>query len=82
MNLVDLETAQTIYTASFENPQRFGGSDVMNRISYDGGRVSRANWQAVMLSSINFEIGEMVKNLKIRRQADLRNGRSRQRHHA
>lgn len=67
MNLVDLETAETIYTASFENPQRFGGSDIMNRISYDGGKY-RGEMLAVMLSSINFEIGEMVKTLKIRRR--------------
>ncbi len=67
MNLVDLESAKTIYTASFENPQRFGGSDVMNRISYDGGKF-RGEMLAVMLSSINFEIGEMVKSLKIRRR--------------
>jgi uncharacterized 2Fe-2S/4Fe-4S cluster protein (DUF4445 family) len=37
MNLVDLESAEILYTASFENPQKFGGSDVKNRISYDGG---------------------------------------------
>lgn len=67
MNLVDLETAKTIYTASFENPQRFGGSDVMNRISYDGGKF-HGELAAVMVSSINFEIGEMVKALKIRRR--------------
>ncbi len=67
MNLVDLETFETIYTASFENPQRFGGSDIMNRISYDGGEY-RGELLAVMLSSINFEIGEMVKSLKIRRR--------------
>lgn len=67
MNLVDLETAQTIYTASFENPQRFGGSDIMNRISYDGGKY-KGELQAVMMSSINFEIGEMVRSLKIRRR--------------
>src|SRR5581483_8285589 len=37
MELVDLETGSTVAVASFENPQRFGGSDVMNRISYDSG---------------------------------------------
>jgi uncharacterized 2Fe-2S/4Fe-4S cluster protein (DUF4445 family) len=36
-NLVDLETGQVLHTCSFESPQRFGGSDIMNRISYDGG---------------------------------------------
>ena len=35
-NLVDLENGKTVSVSSFENPQRFGGSDVMNRISYDG----------------------------------------------
>jgi uncharacterized 2Fe-2S/4Fe-4S cluster protein (DUF4445 family) len=36
MRLIDLETGERIADASFENPQRFGGSDVMARISYDG----------------------------------------------
>jgi len=67
LNLVDLESGETVYTASFENPQRFGGSDIMNRISYDGGP-DAGELQAVMVSSINFEIGEMVRSLKIRRR--------------
>jgi uncharacterized 2Fe-2S/4Fe-4S cluster protein (DUF4445 family) len=36
LRLIDLETGVRIADASFENPQRFGGSDVMARISYDG----------------------------------------------
>lgn len=67
LNLVNLETGETVYTASFENPQRFGGSDIMNRISYDGGK-DTGELRAVMVSSINFEIGEMVRELKIRRR--------------
>jgi uncharacterized 2Fe-2S/4Fe-4S cluster protein (DUF4445 family) len=67
LNLVNLETGETVYTASFENPQRFGGSDIMNRISYDGGK-DAGELRAVMVSSINFEIGEMVRALKIRRR--------------
>lgn len=67
LNLVDLESGEIRYTASFENPQRFGGSDVMNRISYDGGDDS-GELQAVLISAINFEIGEMVRSLKIRRR--------------
>ncbi|MDA0596755.1 MAG: ASKHA domain-containing protein [Chloroflexi bacterium] len=67
LNFVNLESGETVYTASFENPQRFGGSDVMNRISYDGGADS-GELRAVMVSSINFEIGEMVRALKIRRR--------------
>uniref|UniRef100_Q024B6 Ferredoxin n=1 Tax=Solibacter usitatus (strain Ellin6076) TaxID=234267 RepID=Q024B6_SOLUE len=36
LRLIDLETGECIADASFENPQRFGGSDVMARIGYDG----------------------------------------------
>ena len=32
---VNLESGRTVATASFENPQRFGGTDVMARIQYD-----------------------------------------------
>ena len=67
MNLVDMETNSVVRTASFENPQRFGGSDIMNRISYDGGKFA-GELQAVMLSSINFEIGEMCRAERIRRR--------------
>jgi len=36
LRLIDLESGDLVADASFENPQRFGGSDVMSRISYDG----------------------------------------------
>lgn len=35
LRALNLETGQIIADASFENPQRFGGSDVMARIKYD-----------------------------------------------
>ncbi len=35
MRLLDLETGEVVADSSFENPQRFGGSDVMARIQYD-----------------------------------------------
>ena len=35
VRLIDLETGEQVADASFENPQRFGGSDVMARIHYD-----------------------------------------------
>jgi uncharacterized 2Fe-2S/4Fe-4S cluster protein (DUF4445 family) len=35
LRLFDLESGELIADASFENPQRFGGSDVMSRIQYD-----------------------------------------------
>ena len=67
LNLVDLESGEVRYTASFENPQRFGGSDIMRRISYDGGPF-RGELQQVMLSAINFEIGDLCRRLGIRRR--------------
>ena len=41
LRLFDLETGELIADASFENPQRFGGSDVMSRIHYDTGNRGR-----------------------------------------
>ena len=35
MRLYDLDTGRELARESFENPQRFGGSDVMARIHYD-----------------------------------------------
>ena len=37
LRLVNLETGELVADTSFENPQRFGGSDVMARIQYDTG---------------------------------------------
>jgi uncharacterized 2Fe-2S/4Fe-4S cluster protein (DUF4445 family) len=48
----DLETGAIVAGASFENPQRFAGSDVMARISFDtrhGGRLL----QRVLLNSLS-----------------------------
>ena len=35
LRLFNLETGEPIAVTSFENPQRFGGSEVMSRIAYD-----------------------------------------------
>jgi len=35
VRLLNLETGEVVADSSFENPQRFGGSDVMARIHYD-----------------------------------------------
>jgi uncharacterized 2Fe-2S/4Fe-4S cluster protein (DUF4445 family) len=37
LRLYNLETGELVADTSFENPQRFGGSDVMARIQYDTG---------------------------------------------
>jgi uncharacterized 2Fe-2S/4Fe-4S cluster protein (DUF4445 family) len=41
LRLHDLETGRLLATQSFENPQRFGGTDVLARIHYDGLRKGR-----------------------------------------
>jgi uncharacterized 2Fe-2S/4Fe-4S cluster protein (DUF4445 family) len=41
VRLVDLESGELVADTSFENPQRFGGSDVMSRIHYDTGHPGR-----------------------------------------
>ena len=67
MILVDLETSNILATSSFENPQKFGGSDIMNRISYDGGKF-KGELRQVMLSALNFEIGEITKQNNLHRR--------------
>jgi len=55
--LVDLESGETRAVASFENPQRFGGSNVINRITYDRGR--RGLLQRVLAGHLNRALGEL-----------------------
>ena len=65
-NLVDLENGKTVSVSSFENPQRFGGSDIMNRISYDGefqGELRRA-----LIAALNSEIMDMCERHNFVRQ--------------
>ena len=65
--LVDLETGESKYLASFENPQRFGGSDVMHRISYDSGPFHGELHHAI-INTLNQELREMCRRLALRRQ--------------
>ena len=67
MNLVDLESGEIIATSSFENPQKFGGSDVMNRISYDAGR-NRGELRLAIVSLLNFELGELTRQVNVHRR--------------
>lgn len=67
LNLVDLETGAVRYTSSLENPQRFGGSDVMNRISYDSGPY-RGELHLAISNAINTEIREMCRQLRFVRR--------------
>lgn len=67
VELVDLETGQSACVTSFENPQRFGGSDVMNRISYDGGPFHGELHKAI-INALNHEVREMCRRLEFKRQ--------------
>ena len=67
VELVDLETGQSAGAGAFENPQRFGGSDVMHRISYDAGQFRGELHQAV-INTLNGEILDLCDRLGISRQ--------------
>ena len=68
VDLVNLETGDSIDRLSFENPQRFGGSDVMNRISYDGGP-HRGELQKAIVTAINRSIRTLSRARKFPRRA-------------
>jgi uncharacterized 2Fe-2S/4Fe-4S cluster protein (DUF4445 family) len=58
LELVDLANGRTVEVVALENPQRFGGSDVMNRISYDTGPGHGELRQAVR-KAINRELADV-----------------------
>ena len=66
MDLIDLETGETLRTSAFENPQRFGGSDVMHRISYDG--VYPGELRKAVVNALNHEIEALGHQLGFVRQ--------------
>jgi uncharacterized 2Fe-2S/4Fe-4S cluster protein (DUF4445 family) len=65
--LMDLETGKTVSVSALENPQRFGGSDVMHRISYDRTE-HQGELQRTIVKAINQEIIDMAKRLAFKRQ--------------
>ncbi len=65
-NLVDLETDETVSVSSFENPQRFGGSDIMHRISYDG--EFEGELRKSLIAALNSQIMEMCERHNFVRQ--------------
>jgi uncharacterized 2Fe-2S/4Fe-4S cluster protein (DUF4445 family) len=68
LNLMDLETGACLCTSAFENPQRFGGSDIMRRISYDAGPY-RGELHRAILSALNYEVREVCRRLRLPRRA-------------
>ena len=65
--LLDLESGRSVRETSFENPQRFGGSDIMHRISYDGGDC-HGELHRAMINTLNTEIRQMGTELGIDRR--------------
>jgi len=67
LELVDLETGRGVYLSAFENPQRFGGSDVIHRISYDSGPF-RGELHKCIVNALNHELREMCGRLGLDRR--------------
>ena len=59
LKLFDLESGESVVTHGFENPQRFGGSDVMSRIRYDGDHPGKL-LRRVLLGYLTRAIEEMT----------------------
>jgi uncharacterized 2Fe-2S/4Fe-4S cluster protein (DUF4445 family) len=66
LELVDLETGSVLAVAAIENPQRFGGSDVMTRITYEDevpGELRQA-----LRRALNHELGRLCSELRVDRR--------------
>ena len=59
LDLVDLETGESVQLSAFENPQRFGGSDIMHRISYDGQHPGEL--RQALVKALNHEIENLCR---------------------
>ncbi len=68
LDFVDLETGESVHGAAFENPQAFGGSDVMHRISYDRDDPAK-ELQKAAASAINRAVMDGCARLGTSRQA-------------
>ena len=70
MELLDLANGASLAVSSMENPQKFGGSDIMTRISFDGSPGARGELQKAGVAAINREIRAMTRRLG-RRPPDI-----------
>jgi uncharacterized 2Fe-2S/4Fe-4S cluster protein (DUF4445 family) len=61
LHAVDLETGRTLAVRAFENLQKYGGSDVMHRISYD------ATHPGQLHRTIIAQVNDALRGLPIRR---------------
>ena len=74
---INLETGELVADASFENPQRFGGSDVMSRIHYDTEHRGK-----LLLRTLAGYLTHAIEEFPVDPDDDLRDGRGRQLHDA
>ncbi len=58
LRVLDLESGKLVASAAFENPQRFGGSDVMARIQYDTDHPGR-HLQRTLLAYLRHVLEQM-----------------------
>lgn len=65
--LVDLIAGRTVAVTALENPQRFGGSDIMNRISYDQSD-GTGQLRHALRRALNRKLGEMYTSSGIDRR--------------
>lgn len=63
LHVVDLETGHVVAIRAFENPQKYGGSDVMHRISYDA--VHPGQLHRTIIAHVN----DALRGLPIRRSS-------------
>jgi len=66
LELIDLRSGAVQAIASIENPQRFGGSDVMTRISYDG--EVPGELRLALRRAINHELKRLCSELRLERR--------------
>lgn len=69
LELVDLRSGEALAAAAFENPQRFGGSDVMARISYEADHPGEL--RHALRRALNHELARLYGDLGIDRHAIL-----------
>jgi uncharacterized 2Fe-2S/4Fe-4S cluster protein (DUF4445 family) len=65
LQLLDLRTGEPLAVGAFENPQRFGGSDVIGRISYEAERPGEL--RRALRRALNHELGRIYAETGIER---------------
>ena len=66
LQVFDLRTGEPLAVGAFENPQRFGGSDVIGRISYEGERPGEL--RRALRRALNHELARLYAENGIERR--------------